>query len=110
LVAEDRQRFEDEWNRWASEPVAPTLRYKVMPAIWAGERLPEQVSRDDAIAFASARAVERHMLYLLVWSRNEEMLCHPDGRTSARTMDVGEVPGPFLRLRGRGGKQGFYFG
>jgi hypothetical protein len=94
----------------ASEPVTPTLRYKVMPAMWRRERLPAQVSRDEAIAFASARAVERKLLYLVIWSRKEEVLCYPDGRVSPRTMDVGEVPGPFLRLRGRGGKVGFCFG
>ncbi len=110
LVADDRRRFEDEWNRWASEPVQPTLRFRAMPAIWCGERLPEPVSRDDAIAFARARAMETHRIYMLVWSRKEEILCRPDGRTSARTIDVGEMPGPCTTLRGRGGKQGFFFG
>jgi hypothetical protein len=110
LVDEDRRRFEEDWQHWASEPVAPKLRCKVMPAIWVGERLPEHVSRDDAIAFARARAIQQQMLYLLIWSRKEEILCRPDGRTSVRTMDVGQIPGPFLRLRGRGGKQAFYFG
>jgi hypothetical protein len=38
------------------------------------------------------------------------MLCHPDGQVSPRTVDLEEIPGPFLRLRGRGGKVGFYFG
>ena len=110
LVAEDRQRFEDDWNRWASEPVPPQLRYKALPAIWCGERLPEPVSRDDAIAFASARAMDTQRIYLLMWSRKEEIFCRPDGRTSARTIDVGEMPGPYTTLRGRGGKQGFIFG
>ena len=110
LVTEDRQRFEDEWNRWANEPVRPKLRFKAMPAIWAGEPLPENVSREEAIEFASKRAVERKTLYMVLWSRKEEILCRPDGTSSARTMAVGDVAGPYLRIRGCGGKTDFVVG
>lgn len=59
-----------------------------MPAIWGGESLPEHLSRDEAIAFASRRAVERHFTYVLMWSRKEEIWCYPEGNTRVVTMEV----------------------
>src|ERR1700676_1104867 len=55
LINEDRRRFEDAWERWASEPVEPQLRVRVIPAIWCGERLPENLSREEAVAVARTR-------------------------------------------------------
>jgi hypothetical protein len=109
LVAEDRRRFEDEWERWVTEAVEPQLRCRLIPAIWGGERLPTGLSRDAAVAFARSRAMERHLVYVLVWSRREAIWCYEDGRTGVCMMNVGEAAGPFTRLRGRGDR-GFTFG
>jgi hypothetical protein len=109
LINEDRRRFEHDWEHWASEPVEPQLRVRVIPAIWCGERLPENLSKEDAVEFARTRAMERRLTYVLVWSRKDEVWCYPDGNTHVRTMAVGEVAGPFTRLRGHGGRQGFVF-
>ena len=70
-----------------------------MPAVWCGEPLPQHLSRDEAIAYASGRAVERQRIYILIWSRKEEIVCGPDG-----------IAGPYTTLGGHGGKQGFVFG
>jgi hypothetical protein len=110
LINEDRCRFEDAWERWASEPVEPQLRVRVIPAVWCGERLPENLSREEAVAFARTRAMDRKLTYLLVWSRKEEVWCYPEGITRVRTMAVGDVAGPFTRLRGHGDRHGFVFG
>ena len=110
LINEDRRRFEDDWERGASEAVEPQLRVRVILAIWCGESLPENLSREEAVAFARTRAMDRKLTYVLVWSRKEEVWCYPEGITRVRTMAVGEVAGPFTRLRGHGGKQGFTFG
>ena len=108
LVAEDQRQFEDEWNRWANEPVAPELRYRVMPVIWRRVPLPTNLSRDEAIEFARTQAMDQRKTYLLIWSRREEIWCYEDGRTFVRLMKIGEVAGPVMRLRGRGNR-GFTF-
>jgi hypothetical protein len=99
LVAQDQQRARDAWERYVSEPVAPVLRYRVIPAIWAGERLPDGLSRDAAIAHARARAMARRLCYVLVWSRREEVWCYPDSAVTVTPIRFGEVAGPATRVR-----------
>jgi hypothetical protein len=108
-VDDDRRRFEEDWNRWASEPVEPQLRFRPFAGLWCGESLPEHLSREQAVEFARTRAMERRLIYVLVWSRKEEVWCYPEGATRVETMNVGEVAGPFTQLRGRGNR-GFIFG
>ena len=109
LIKDDRRRFTDDWQRWASESVEPELRRRLMPAMWGTAPIPKGLSRDEAVEFARTGAVNEWLVYALVWSRREEIWCYPDGVTRADTMDVGQVAGPFTRLRGRG-NQGFIFG
>lgn len=109
LVAEDIRLFEEAWERWVAEPVEPQLRRRMIPAVWGLAQIPKGLSRDEAIEFASARAVEKKSTYVLVWSRREEIWCYPEGGTLVQTMKVGEVAGPFTRIRGRRSR-GFIFG
>ena len=109
LVDEDRQAFIEAWERWASEPVAPEMRYRVMPVVWCRAAVPDGLSREEAVAFAHARAVDTRWAHVLIWSRREEVWCYPDGRVQVMMMKVGEVAGPVMRLRGRGNR-GFTFG
>jgi len=44
LVDEDRAAFAEAWDRWASEPVVPQMRYRVMPAIWCRAAVPDGLS------------------------------------------------------------------
>ena len=108
LADDDRRAFIEAWEAWASEPVAPEMRYRVMPAIWCRAPVPDGLSREEAAAFASARAVDSGWAHVLIWSRREEVWCYPDGRVGVMMMKVGEVAGPILRLRGRGNR-GFTF-
>jgi hypothetical protein len=105
---EDRRRFEKDWSRWMSEPVEPQLRFRVIPAIWCRERLPNGLSKQEAIEHARSRAVERRFTYVLVWNRGEEVWLYPTGETYERRMSVGEVAGPYTWLRGRR-QRGFIF-
>jgi hypothetical protein len=109
LVAEDNLRFEQDWQRWADEPVEPQLRFRPFAGLWCGDSLPGTLSHEQAVAFARTRAAERRMVYVLVWSRKDEVWCYPDGTTHRQTMKVGEAAGPVTRLRGRGNR-GFVFG
>jgi hypothetical protein len=109
LVAEDRRLFEEAWQRWASEPVAPQLRRRLIPAVWGGAHMPTGLSREEAVEFAKARSVEERSVYVLVWSRREEIWCYPEGGTFVKTMNVGEAAGPFTRLVGQGNR-GFILG
>ena len=109
LVAEDRRVFEENWQRWVTEPVEPELRRRLIPAVWGRTQMPKDLSREEAVEFAKARAVDERLIYVLVWSRMEEIWCYPEGTTLVRMMEVGEAAGPFTRLRGRGNR-GFIFG
>jgi len=93
LAAEDRRAVEDAWRQWVNEPVEPELRFRPIPAVWSTAALPVGLSRDAAIAYATAMARERGFTYVLVWSRREEIWCYPDGQTLTRQMRVGEVGG-----------------
>jgi hypothetical protein len=108
LVAEDRRDFQEAWERWANEPVAPELRVRMIPAVWGRESLPSGLTREEAIAYASSRAVERQQTYVRIPSRREEIWCYPTGRHVVRPMNLGNIAGPFTRLRGRG-ERGFVF-
>jgi hypothetical protein len=109
LVEEDRQEFQDAWERWINEPVEPELRRRLIPATWGRIRMPEGLSREGAVEFAKTRAVEERLTYLLIPSRREEVWCYPSGRIYVRPMTVGDVQGGVTHLRGRGGR-GFVFG
>ena len=109
LFHEDRRRFEEDWQRWASEPIEPQLRFRPFAGLWCGESLPKNFSKDEAVEFARTRATERRLIYILIWSRQEDIWCYPDGTTRARIIEVGEVAGPDTTLRGRGNR-GFIFG
>ena len=109
LADEDRRAFIEAWEAWASEPVAPEMRYRVMPVVWCRAAVPDGLSREEAVAFAHARAVDTRWAHVLIWSRREEVWCYPDGRVQVMMMKVGEVAGPTVRLRGRGNR-GFTFG
>lgn len=109
LVAEDRRLFEEAWQRSVSEPVAPQLRRRLMAAVWGGAHMPTGLSREEAVEFAKARSVEERFIYVLVWSRREEIWCYPQGTTLVKTMEIGEAAGPFTRLAGHGNR-GFIFG
>jgi hypothetical protein len=109
LINEDRRRFEEEWNRWASEPVEPELRRRLMAAVWGRAQMPKGLSREEAIEFAKTRAVAERLTYVLVWSRKEEIWCGPEGGILAKAMEVGEAAGPFTRLLGDRNR-GFIFG
>jgi hypothetical protein len=109
LIIADHQQFEADWRAWASEPVNPQLRFRPIPAIWCRARLPEDLSRDEAVEFGREQAMVREFTYVVVWTRAEEIWCYPNGSTRVQTMNVGEVAGPVTRLRGRGGRS-FTFG
>lgn len=83
LVEEDQRRAREAWKRWADEPVAPVLRSRPFPALWCGEALPVGLTRDEAIAHARSRAVERRWVYVLMWNRREVVWCDTDGRSHA---------------------------
>jgi hypothetical protein len=38
--------------------------------------MPKDLSQEEAVEFAKARAVEARMTYVLVWSRKEEIWCY----------------------------------
>jgi len=105
LVEQDRQA----WVAWASEPVEPELRVRLIPAIWGRAKLPVGLSREGALQFARARAVETGRVHVLMCNRAEEVWCYGDGTTYTRVMKIGEVAGPCTRLKGGGGA-GFLFG
>jgi hypothetical protein len=109
LVADDRRVFEDAWQQWVDERVEPQLRFRPIAAVWCGAPLPTELSRDEAVQFATRAAVGRGFTYVLVWSRKEEIWCYPNGATFVKIMNPGEAAGPFSRLRGRG-QRGFILG
>jgi len=98
LVDEDQRNVREAWERWVSEPVAPSLRYRVIPAVWVMERLPDGLSRDAAIAHARTRAMERQLVYVLVWNRREEVWSYSDGQVLVMEMRFGKVAGPATRI------------
>jgi hypothetical protein len=107
LVEEDRRAFAEEWERWASEPVEPELRFRPFAGLWCGTSLPKGLTHEAAIAYARQRAMTTARTYVLVWSRKEEVWCYPDGRTGTGIMEVGDVAGPCSTLTGG---RGFIFG
>jgi hypothetical protein len=109
LVDEDRREFHEAWERWVNETIEPQLRRRWMPAIWGRVPLPKGLSREEAVEFAKTRAVEERRTFVLVWSRREENWLYPSGDIAVYPMKVGEIAGPFTRLRGRG-ERGFVFG
>jgi hypothetical protein len=102
LVADDLREFQDAWDRWADEPIEPELRRRLIPAVWGRVQMPKGLSRAEAVEFAKTRAVAEGFTFVLIWSRREEIWCYPSGRTLERVMNVGDVAGPFSKLRGRG--------
>jgi hypothetical protein len=89
LVDADERRARQAWEQWADEPVAPVLRFRPLPAVWCGEALPVGLTRDEAIAHARARAVERQWRYVLMWNRRETVWCDPDGLSTTSAMNSG---------------------
>jgi hypothetical protein len=96
-------------NTGPANPLNRNCGRRLMAAIWGRAQMPKGLSREEAVAFAKTRAVKSRLTYVLVWSRNEEIWCYPDGSSGVVTMKVGEAAGPFTRLRGRGNR-GFIFG
>jgi len=79
LVEQDRRELEEAWQAWVSEPVEPQLRMRVMAAVWKREKVPTELSREGAIRYASARAVETQKGHVLMWNRGERIWCYRTG-------------------------------
>jgi hypothetical protein len=94
LVEADRRDAVAAWERWADEPVEPELRFRPIAALWIRTPLPAGLSRADAVAYASGRAVTTGMTHVLVWSRREEAWCYPDGSSGTHLATPGEAAGP----------------
>jgi len=100
LAAADRAAHLDAWERWASEPIEPQLRFRPMAAVWCRTPIAKGLSRDEAIAYASACAVTTGLTHVLVWSRKEEVWCYPDGSSRSELAEPGDVAGPYSIIAG----------
>lgn len=68
LVEDDRRAYEEAWERWADEPVAPELRFRALPAVWFRTSLPADISQPDAVTYAKDRAATTRLTHVLAWS------------------------------------------
>ena len=53
LFHEDRRRFEEDWQRWASEPIEPQLRFRPFAGLWCGESLLDRTRAGGAACRAA---------------------------------------------------------
>lgn len=100
LVAGDRRAYVEAWEQWVSQPIAPELRFRPMPAPWCRTPIPRGLSKDETVACSSGRAVMTGMTHVLVWSRKEEAGCYPDGSSRTGITKPGDAAGPCSTVAG----------
>lgn len=100
LAAADRRAYVEAWERWASEPVDPELRFRPFAALWLRAPLPRGLSKDETIAYASGRAATTGLTHVLVRSRKEEVWFYPDGSSGTGFAKPGDAAGPYSMVAG----------
>ncbi len=103
LSALDKKRYLDDWNKWADEPVQPTVILRLMAAIYNPIAIPETVKTlVDAEAFARQSAITRRMQVALIWSRRLSIYYNADGTEWKRSIaQPGVINVPYIQIGGR---------
>ncbi len=103
LSAQDKKRYLDDWNKWADEPVQPTVILRLMAAIYNPIAIPDTVKTlADAETFARETAIKRRMQVALIWSRRLSIYYNTDGSEWKRSIaQPGVINVPYVEIGGR---------
>ncbi len=103
LLEEDRQRFADEWNQWASEPIRPYIVTRLIPGVYNSTAVPDELATlEEAEVYASAEGRRLHCQSWLVWTRRMTVCFDENGvRTKIRELGPGDQSAPLMRLGGK---------
>jgi len=91
-VEQDRRDYE----KWLDEPIPMTLVVRLMPAVYADVKVPENLSPEEAERWACHYARKEKRRVCLVLSRRESVWIDEQGEISSRGRGR-----PFMSIRGR---------
>ena len=80
LVLKDRQEYEEEFEKWLSEPIKPYYTLRIMPSIYFSYDLPGDLSTENEAAEYVAKIAKRKKAKAwLNLSRREKINISEDG-------------------------------
>jgi len=101
LVLKDREEYEEEFERWLSEPIEPYYTLRLMSSVYMSYDLPGNFSTEkEAAEYVAGIAKEKQKKALLCLSRRESVSINEKGEVTGKfktTMD--KVNYPYTRIR-----------
>ncbi len=91
-VEQDRRDYE----KWLDEPIPMTLVVRIMPAVYADVKVPENLSPEEAEEWACQYARKEKRMVCLVLSRRESVWIDEQGEISSRAAGR-----PFMSIGGK---------
>jgi hypothetical protein len=102
LIEQDRREFALAWNRWADQPIQPSLVIRWLSAVYARRELPGEIeSLQEAEAYSAATARRLRKKVCLKWSRRCSVWFDETGVVTVKTeARAGVSSGPSMWLSG----------
>ena len=101
LIKKDREEYEEEFERWLSEPIQPYYILRIIPTIYQSCDIPINFpTEDQIIEYVAGIAKEKQKQALLCLSRRENVSINEKGEVTGKfktTMD--NVNYPYTRIR-----------
>ena len=108
LIAEDRRKYLEDWERWVNTPIRPSIILGHIGGFCWGEPVPKGLTRKAAEEYAAKTAKETRRRILLVLSRRLSIWFDPEGNRTEVEAKPGDTALPYVRFGSR--KFNFIFG
>ncbi len=101
LILKDRQEYEEEFEKWLSEPIKPYYTLRVMPSIYLSYNLPGNFSTEkEATEYVAKIAKEKKFKAWVNLSRREKIYITEKGEIRGKIKTTIEnVNYPYTRIK-----------
>ncbi len=101
LVLKDRQEYEEELEKWVSQPIEPYYTLRMMPTIYLSYDMPGNYPTEEQSAeYVAKIAKEKHVKAWLSLSRREKIYITEQGEVGGKIKTTIEnVNYPYTRVK-----------
>ncbi len=101
LIIKDREKYEEEFEKWLSEPIEPYHTLRIMPSIYLSCNLPSNLTTEkEATEYVARIAKEKQVKAWVNLSRRENIYITEDGDIRGKIKTTIEnVNYPYTRVK-----------